>query len=190
MSSGSSSATRASRCGLKIDRLPPGGGQGHDAGATDLAAGAGGGGNGHDGRNVGADEAVAAGRVVVVDERTRVGDLERDELPGVERRASADGDDGLGAVGQEGHHAVGHVLLHGVGIDVGEDCRGDAAFLEQRAHPLGDAHPGHPGVAHHQRASGADALHVLGHAAHRAGPEDDGRGKSPGDDGAAHGRKA
>ena len=66
------------------------------------------------------DEAVAAGRVVVVDERAVVRRLERDELAGVERRAAADRDEQVRAVRVVRGDAVEDVLLDGVRIDAVE----------------------------------------------------------------------
>ena len=97
-------------------------------------------------------------RVVVVDERPVVGDLERDELARVERRAAADRDDAAARVRLVGGDAVDDVLLDGVRVDAGEDGGRDAALLEQRAHALGDAHLDDARVAHDERARRADAL--------------------------------
>ena len=174
------------------DRLATRRGQRHHARATDLAAGAGGGGDGDDGRDVRADEAIAARGVVVVDQGAIVGDLERDELGRVERRAAPDRDDAprlVRHVRLVRRDAVEHVLLDGVRVDLGEDLRGHAGLLEQRADALGDAHLDDARVAHDERALRADRLTGRPRRA-GARSEDDGGREGPGHEAFAHARRA
>ena len=126
-------------------------------------------------------KSTAAGRVVVVDERALVRDLERDELARVERRAAADGDDAARAVRAVRGDAVEHVLLDGVRVDLVEDGRRDAARLEQRRARARRSRPSTTPASHTTSARVAPRrLTCSATVRHGAGAEDDGRRKGPG----------
>ena len=191
VSSGSSSATLASRCGLKMTVLRPvAASVTTPERPTSLPVPAvvgmvtmGG--------TFGPMKLPAVDRVVVVDERPLVRDLERDELARVERRAAADRDDALRAVRPVRGDAVEHVLFDRVRVDLVEDRRRDAGRLEQAADALGDPHLARPRRRTRRgRASAPEALDVVADGRHRAGAEHDRRRERPGHERFAHGGEA
>ena len=140
------------------------------------------------GRHVRADELPAVDRVVVVDERPVVGDLERDELARVERRAAADRDDALGAVRPVRRDARRTTFSStGFGSTLSKTAVAMPAASSRRAHALGDPDLDDAGVAHHEGPLCAQPLDVVADHGHRPDAEHDRRRKRPAHERFAHG---
>ena len=172
----------AKRCGLKITSLCDGSHvERDDARASDLAAGARGGRYRDDRRTVGRDELIAAGRIVVIDERPIVRRCERDQFSGVERRAAADCNHDVGLVRFECFYAGENIFFDGIRIDAVEHSDRDPAIFKHFRDAIADARFHDASVAHDERAFAADAFDVIGKRRDRAVAKNDGGRKTPGD---------
>src|SRR5262249_30748517 len=142
----------------------------YDPASTDLAPRSGRRRQREHGGHVRRDVGVAAGGVVVIDERPLVDAgtrLQADDLAHVEGRAAAYGDDELGARLAIGEHALDYIFLDGIGIDAVEDRDVDSRLAKRLFD--GRHEPGRhdPPVGHDERLRRADTLRLVARFARR-----------------------